>query len=138
MRESPTLEVVEIDGDRYADLTMAQQAALSNVARELATVVQEGIAGKGLVVVDGVVRLLECLSGACWVAKPGRGRFCMRTFKDRQSMIRVKMRDRRLRRVFEWFGLDLMIPKATASTQVGRFDTPCDLLEKYDVLLVIQ
>ena len=52
---SPAPDVVELDGDRYADLTMAQDAALDDVARALAAVVREGLTGKDLAVVDGLV-----------------------------------------------------------------------------------
>jgi hypothetical protein len=61
MSKTLKLQVTEIDGDRYADLTMAQQAAIEDVARELAAVVREGIVGKNLVVVDGVVKLTNDL-----------------------------------------------------------------------------
>jgi len=38
---------------------MAQQAALEEVARELTSVIREGIARKDLIVVDGVVKLTD-------------------------------------------------------------------------------
>jgi hypothetical protein len=59
MSRSSKLQITEIDGDRYADLAMAQQAALEEVARELTSVIREGIARKDLIVVDGVVKLTD-------------------------------------------------------------------------------
>jgi hypothetical protein len=54
---APTLRVVELDGHRYADLRMAQDAALGDVARALAALVRDGLTGRHLIVVDSVVRL---------------------------------------------------------------------------------
>lgn len=61
MGKTLKLQVTEIDGNRYADLAMAQQAAIEDIAQELAAVVREGIVGKNLVVVDGVVKLTNDL-----------------------------------------------------------------------------
>jgi len=55
MRQSPPLQIVEIDGNRYADLRMAQAAALGDVAQAVAQVVRVGLAQEKLVVIDGKV-----------------------------------------------------------------------------------
>jgi hypothetical protein len=55
MRSSYELQVTEIDGHRFATLAMAQDAALTEVARALATAIREGITDKNLLAVDGIV-----------------------------------------------------------------------------------
>ena len=54
-KQSPPMEIVEVEGDRYASLEMAQAAALGDVALAVAIAVREGLAKGELVVVDGHV-----------------------------------------------------------------------------------
>jgi hypothetical protein len=55
MKRSPTLQIIEADGNRYADLRMAQAAALGDVAQAVVNVVRVGLAQEKLVVIDGKV-----------------------------------------------------------------------------------
>lgn len=50
-------DIIELDGSRYVDLSMAQDASLNDVARALAAVVRDGITCNELTVTDGMVRL---------------------------------------------------------------------------------
>jgi hypothetical protein len=59
IRRFPALRIVEVDGDRYASLEMAQVVALGDVALAVAGVVREGLAKGKLVVVDGRVQFVE-------------------------------------------------------------------------------
>ena len=55
MKRSSTLQIFETDGNRYADLRMAQAAALGDVAQAVVNVVRVGLAQEKLTVVDGKV-----------------------------------------------------------------------------------
>ncbi len=55
MKRSSTLQIFETDGNRYADLRMAQAAALGDVAQAVVNVVRVGLAQERLTVVDGKV-----------------------------------------------------------------------------------
>jgi hypothetical protein len=58
-RRSLTPQIIEIDGDRYANLKMAQAAALADVAQAVAQVVRAGLAQEKLTVVDGKVTFTD-------------------------------------------------------------------------------
>ena len=55
MRHSPALQIEEISGDRYADLSDAQGAALSLLADNLQAVIRDLLERGVLVNVDGKI-----------------------------------------------------------------------------------
>jgi hypothetical protein len=59
MKRSSTLQIFETDGNRYADLRMAQAAALGDVAQAVVNVVRVGLAQEKLTVVDGKVVFID-------------------------------------------------------------------------------
>lgn len=56
---SPTPQIIEMDGNRYVNLEMAQIVALGDVAQAVANVVREGLAKGKLVVYNGQVTFME-------------------------------------------------------------------------------
>ena len=54
-----TLQIIEINGDRYASLEMAQELALDDVAQAVTNVVHECLAKEMLTVISGQVILAE-------------------------------------------------------------------------------
>jgi len=59
VRRFPTLRVVEVNGDRYSSLEMAQVRALADVAAAVAGVVRQAMVKGRLVVIDGRVRIVR-------------------------------------------------------------------------------
>jgi len=58
-RSLATLQIIEVDGSRYASLEMAQAVALGDVAQAVASVVREGLAKERLTIVQGRVTLTD-------------------------------------------------------------------------------
>jgi hypothetical protein len=58
-RSLTTLQIIEVDGNRYASLEMAQAVALGDVVRAVVGAVREGLARERLTVVQGRVTLTD-------------------------------------------------------------------------------
>lgn len=58
-KRSSALQIIEMNGNRYASLELAQVVALGDVAQAVSNVVRECLAKEKLIVVDGRVELVD-------------------------------------------------------------------------------